>query len=1579
MIEPTKERIIAPWLLALLAALLALALYSMRPSQQFMAQSLAARAPSNLSVAYLKNWLRIDPQSPRLMALLAEQYLGLGHWQEARAIATQLTHLEGADYRQQGISLYLQTIERHAYEYPPGDARRHALTTQLNELINTLAGAENDVSTLAHLVKLARTMGTPETSWQLYERLAEKDSRHAAAWHSLQGQQALADGLYTQAAQAYFSAQTQSTTLADQRRSFLAALNALQAGNQVAQACDEADKHLGDLANDPETLRYLIVLARKGQRYDLMRRYGEALAKRLAFVPRYQDGLLGAQRLGWMPAPQLRLAASPANAASATPAPTPGDDLDLLYQAFVESQALSDAQDIARRALKRPGTDHRLWLSRLAQVSEWNNKPADALKAWQELAQTYHDAKAWDNVRRLAPQLGDSTLWVDALKQSLKADPEDAQQTGQLLAAYERSGNTKAARALLQQYPGMQGSTVSAEAVKHLEELAESAQAAGASTTLIPVIARLAQVDPDRAAHWHTQEGALALAAGHYEQAADAYFAAQAHSNGRDAQRTAFFAALNALRAGDKVAEACDQAQQHVGDLIQDRDTLRFLIGLAREGQRYDLMRQYGEALSKTLSMAPRYLDGLHGAVRLGWVATPHLMRVAAKADTTPAPKPESPAADDLDLLYQTFLESDALPDAIKTAQRALARSDVDRKLWLSRLAQAAEWNDQPKIALKAWQALAQKYDDADAWRELLRLAPQMDANEVWLEALRHEARRTPDNFQLTRQVVAAYERMGNPEGGLAFLRQQGSQDKRVLELRAELAQRSGHDDLALRAWQTLDQRYGPSPAYALHIATLLYAQGQLPQALAALQSARDAAQQQKPPAEFWRTYLSLARLLGQQDSQNHAIQALLEQGAADPADFDHFLYLYDGSPIDQARIAETAFRDTQDPNYLAQAITAYTQIRAWPRAQALLDGLSPAALQRAEQLPAFLDARAGLRQAANDPQGALDDLRRAYRMPNKGPDVDQSYLWALLSFGTRQEVRHVTNELAKRHGSQPEYASVLAGAMLQLDRPKRALAYMNAAGVPALQDPLWLLAYASVHQALGHPDLAWRIRRRAWQLLARKRASLKTLDAQAAEVSLAQTFRSGDASLGLLASLLRNAPPDGPRQAAAHSILGDVPGIPTLAQVTPSEAAPQTARDVDAARYAVVVAWAMEGGHGDLARAWLANRAVADLLKPASAQLALALQDNDQARIATLLEQDSVDLTGSDRTQALDRLGWLPAAQTEAFNALAGAPDNDHRYDEWLDEAMKQRPSAGLRVEYASLRPLETVSIFTDAGLTLTDHLGLKLRHTERFNHSMDKSELGWVPRRDEETSIALVHADVHHRYELELGRRDGLASQNTGLLSASWTPESRLRLDLQVGVNRYTDDDTWLALGGSKDFVGAALSWDSQRDWFASVDVQRARYKTQDGFRLGTGTGASATLGYHVRTEGPPIDLSAYVSHWGYSSRSALVYDFAPLMPDKQAPNAADIMPDNTSQYGLTLSLGSDQMTEYQRGWKPFLAVSLLHDSQRGWGPGVSAGIGGSLLGRDRLGFYITHEPASQGDSQQTTRVGLYYRFFY
>ena len=105
------------------------------------------------------------------------------------------------------------------------------------------------------------------------------------------------------------------------------------------------------------------------------------------------------------------------------------------------------------------------------------------------------------------------------------------------------------------------------------------------------------------------------------------------------------------------------------------------------------------------------------------------------------------------------------------------------------------------------------------------------------MEFLRYQASRQPGDMKLLDQIIAAYERLGEPVEGLAYLNSiaRGAHRQMVLERYANLAERAGKDDQAYDTYVRLQKEFGPNAQYALKLANILYVRGQFEQALNSL------------------------------------------------------------------------------------------------------------------------------------------------------------------------------------------------------------------------------------------------------------------------------------------------------------------------------------------------------------------------------------------------------------------------------------------------------------------------------------------------------------------------------------------------------------------------------------------------------------------------------------------------------------------------------------------------------------------------------------------------------------------------
>ncbi|NUO86621.1 MAG: tetratricopeptide repeat protein, partial [Cupriavidus sp.] len=788
---------------------------------------------------------------------------------------------------------------------------------------------------------------------------------------------------------------------------------------------------------------------------------------------------------------------------------------------------------------------------------------------------------------------------TDLSGQVLRTRIEIAQQRAwaALPETAERGQNLVLLRRLLEQAAGRRWS------VAELQALATQARQAGAEAAMRRFYTALASQDRNNAAFWNRQLAEMAIAGGDYRDAANALFAQQAAATTLAERRALFLKAVQMLQSGNLLDEALAQAERHGGKLLDDPEVLRYLTRLALAANRPEQASRYVERLLKVsarlrdaghadpAALAAHqaevrriaasqpwhgrgvvFLDGPRGlALREALAASGQLgvRRIAAQEPAPAQPDDAKFNADDYELAYRVFLAAGKLDQAQRVAETAVRRLPAE-PVWRERLAQVAEWNRQPAVALQSWLDYARATNDERAWDAVMRLAPGLSDDRAYLAALRHRA--GGSDLKTVDEVVAAYERLGEPEEAMRFLEglSRGPKAREIMERDAELAERAGKDERAFQLYTQLQQRFGPRPGYALKLANLLYVRGRLLQALDAMLPARAAA----GPRDllFWRTFTELARLNQRddllQDGYRHLMMAAaqtrnehcrqLPEGparndcmaavrATQQADFSNLIAYYDRTPLDAGRIAEADWRRSASPAALELALYYYTRAHAYRRIERLLQDMSAEQRRAAWQSSRFLMRRAEYYRVTGQREQALADLRHAAGLPDADSETLAALLWTLVDQGTDSEVRAVMRRLQDQAEDNPDLWGAFGAGHMRFHDGRAALHYLRRLTDGQSADPLWLSLLADAYEAIGQTDMAWRVRRQAWIDLhrggARRGAGAARMRPDHAEgdeeresasgapsradlrrqtVALGQIFASGEVSRALVIQMLR-------------------------------------------------------------------------------------------------------------------------------------------------------------------------------------------------------------------------------------------------------------------------------------------------------------------------------------------------------------------------------------------------------------------------------------------------------------------------
>ncbi|CAG9270891.1 tetratricopeptide repeat protein [Paraburkholderia caribensis] len=1163
--------------------------------------------------------------------------------------------------------------------------------------------------------------------------------------------------------------------------------------------------------------------------------------------------------------------------------------------------------------------------------------------------------------------------------------------------------------------------------IEQLKMLAQQARGLNDNELAARYYTLLAQSDREHAREWLAELAQTQLGNQQHRAAADAWFAVQAQATTRDEKRAAFIAGLRALQSGNDMAATMQAADQHIGDLADDPETLRFLANLALAAGRPDLASKYvkrlmkmsaldhEQALARRASFAAKRAADLgnveHRTQRGVWLRAAwyrphasrgtalrhaldetsdaahkvHIVRIATTAPAT-VPSTPPPASDattsDYELAYRVFLANGDVANAQRVAQTAVDR-DPQSIPWRERLAQVAEWNRRQDIALANYVAIAKMRGTDDDWKKVARLAPGLNDNAAMLAVTLHQADQQPGNLKLLDAVVFSYERIADPDSALSFLRTRfnGTLRRQAMERYAQVAERKGDDDLALRTWRDLEREYGPNAAYGLKIGTMLYTRTQFDAALAAMNEAKRGAPASND--EFWRFYALLADSNQNTRDAKLGYRQLIAGGRADAQDYEVMTNFFNDSPLDAGRIAEYGYRHGGPPRMLSEALYGYQRAHAWGRISILLASLTPEQLKAAEQSAAFLLARAEYERQTGANDAALRDIERAAALDPNNSEARAAYIWVLNERGTDAALLAALRRHAGDAETDPQLWPAYGAAWLRIGDGRKALHYLHKQAAQAQQSPLWRLTFADALELNGRVDEAWRVRKQVWLELARRRRdpshaaplpAAEQDDLNGRYVALTQLYANGDRSRAVLIDLLRADRNGAGDNQAAASELGDIGQLPPAKQ---DEIRKRQRLYSSIAREAAI-SWVQNEEASDMERAWLEKQYIDDSQRPIYAEAQLAINDGDVNELSRLLDTLPDLIPRQNRVDAQALTGRTSAAQTSAVDSLTREPN-----DEVMQAMAREQLLSNAQALAGAFRYVDQGSLrFTEESATgsvrLTPSQNLQFRYQQR-DQTVDGSQLAYAPKHDRLAEAIYGHKGQYDEEHVTLGRRNALEDFTTARVEGTYNVTQRLTLTYALGYNQAATESTQLTVGGTKDLATLGFNYRLDPHWFGGARYEYARFHGQDRSYLGNGSLVEANFGYKIKADYPDYTIRAVFAHGQYNATGTPGDRLRVLLPENTPFTAASFMPQTFTQGGLLFSFGDDLPEQYSKAWRPIFAGGPIRDSRAGWSGQAELGLAGSVFGNDQMLLYGAYQGVSSNHSTSVKEVGVRYRYLY
>ena len=485
------------------------------------ADTATGRADTPLTIEYLKVFLKAEPGDAGLRLQLVKKLVAQGDYAGARKLMDAAQAANDPAFLREAGWIRLMLAEHEFFAAAADAPARAALQARLQDQLRLQAQQQRlTPQQLDALGARAMAGAAPDAALAAFRRLVAAPALLAADRYASAARGALGLGDYRLGAELLFIAMARSPGLDAQRAYLVEGLRCLQAGGLLDEALAAAERRIGPFGHDVALLKFLARLAQAANRPDIAERYAKRFLE-LSLLERWQaqqDRRLAA----WTRpryAPPVYLAdmrierVSAAVPAGGPRLPFDEEAYDMGYQIFLANRNLADARRVAQSAVQQQ-PQSAVWRRRLAEVSEWDGAPQDALAQWLAHAQMTGSEAAWDATLRLSDSLFDQAALRLALEHKLAADPGNRQWLDRLLALHEAAGAPAEAIALLQGRLARRGLLRGAGRLRELALLAGLQERAGRDADALATMLQLQREDGPRTAY------ALKIASFHYRQGA---------------------------------------------------------------------------------------------------------------------------------------------------------------------------------------------------------------------------------------------------------------------------------------------------------------------------------------------------------------------------------------------------------------------------------------------------------------------------------------------------------------------------------------------------------------------------------------------------------------------------------------------------------------------------------------------------------------------------------------------------------------------------------------------------------------------------------------------------------------------------------------------------------------------------------------------------------------------------------------------------------------------------------------------------------------------------------------------------
>lgn len=858
---------------------------------------------------------------------------------------------------------------------------------------------------------------------------------------------------------------------------------------------------------------------------------------------------------------------------------------------------------------------------------------------------------------------------------------------------------------------------------------------------------------------------------------------------------------------------------------------------------------------------------------------------------------------EDLRLVLQVMLYSGDIPKAFEIVKQGVKK--FPKSLWWNeKAAEIALWNNQSSDALNFY---LQSYELQPSQKSRIRiekLATQLQNETVLLKMLKDSVWNNEE--QNRSKLYEVYLNTGELSEGVAFFDElyRRDHDQESLRLQILLLIYSGEIDKAKLHYSTFITQFSHDVELSILMAKAFFSRKEIEQSYRYLEPIHLAVEPNND--NFWHFYIDILWFRRSFDELYTILLQRRDLNALRSYDQERLAML--AALKDKAFAAELALDRFNKEGLIDSLLTFVylsTELKTYERIDSVLSTLSVQQRQSLEKMGEYWVLLAQM----NTRKGMLEEAKICYQKaleikPNN-ISINTVYVWFLLEFNQVEDLKKWLLSIErKKRGDRLAYDLICATAYLQLQNSTKGLECIGRLIKSSNEPSMWIL-YSDLLSLSGDQDFRDKNLIKAWKMvqngLKKNPDLIKDSEFMATYLRLAYHFEPQKKSKWIKWAKQR-----------------------------------LSAKNYDLFLFGMAVK-----SNNDEAIRYLKQKL---RLNEPWIEFYVSVLENDTIKMSEQIAKDSESLPILDVVNSLSRSGDTERSKKRIFEGLEKNPNNDEFYKTMHDLYMENKAIAS-SLSYSDRSVLSSQEMDIRSELPWSQKyksvLSLRYRHYD----SDDLIVLPDVPEQDNWLAIEVNNKGKNFNWEMSLGYRDYLDA----IWTASFDVQYRYGVSsIYIDTDYHTDADesVYMSLGGYKDAIAIGVNHQLTGTFELNGLVKQSRYYTADGEDVGESDEISLTLTKRLREGYPDIGLRSSVGYYGYDERSVngKINTLLPIYP-------VQLLPESFFQWSIGSYYGIKTQEIFQRTWRPYGNIDIAYNSQNGTGFSVIGGIGGMLLGEDRL----------------------------